>query len=463
MKSVRAEGMKALFLKLMRLKHKLKKFNKKAIGDIGKGYQAAKTQYLEARMEAQMHMHDLNFQLREKEAAAYFHDQEHMYHSFLKQQSKVNWLCKGDENNDFFHAFLKKRRMENNIVSYTNDHGDIIEKFPEVEIRKAFFSIPDSKAPGPDGYGAGFFKKMWADLGTDFIKAIENFFNNWVMPKELHATMITLIPKIENPTKAVDYRPIACCSTNQGALVQGRLIAHNIMILQDILKNYNRKNVSPRCTIKVDISKAYDTVNWDFLEDLLNAYNLLARFIKWIMTCVRATYYSILMNGRVQGNFKGKKGLRQGDPLSPLLFVLIMEFLTRKLQMAAKKSDYRFHPMWEYAISPGYKEVSGGVQRYLGACYKYRKSATNSFSSSWASELLDEYSIWSYDLKTDTSWYWKKICHVRDKFSRSDIVNAGANGKFKTILLYNSKLPQKEQATHDPYGYLSCCDIECVD
>uniref|UniRef100_A0A803PYI9 Reverse transcriptase domain-containing protein n=1 Tax=Cannabis sativa TaxID=3483 RepID=A0A803PYI9_CANSA len=101
------------------------------------------------------------------------------------------------------------------------------------------------------------------------------------------------------------------------------------MILQDLSKNYRRKNTSPRCALNVDISKAYDTVDWDFLEDLLNAYNLSRKFVNRFMIYVRNTSYSLLMNGRVQGNFKGAKGLRQGDPIYPLLFVLIMEYLTR--------------------------------------------------------------------------------------------------------------------------------------
>ncbi|XP_062114380.1 uncharacterized protein LOC133825462 [Humulus lupulus] len=107
---------------------------------------------------------------------------------------------------------------------------------------------------------------------------------------------------------------------NQGAFVRGRSITHNIMIFQDPIKNYGRAVTSPRCAIKIDLSKAYDTVDWQFLEDLLRAFCFPMKFIGWIMTCVRNTSYSLLMNGRVQGSFKGKMGLHQGDPMSPLLF-----------------------------------------------------------------------------------------------------------------------------------------------
>ncbi|XP_062093460.1 uncharacterized protein LOC133799461 [Humulus lupulus] len=91
---------------------------------------------------------------------------------------------------------------------------------------------------------------------------------------------------------------------NQGAFVQGRSIAHNVLIFQDLIKNYERTSTSPRCAIKIDLSKAYDTVDWWFLEDLLKSLCFPMRFIGWIMTCLKNTSYSLLMNGRVQGSFK---------------------------------------------------------------------------------------------------------------------------------------------------------------
>ncbi|XP_062097435.1 uncharacterized protein LOC133803386 [Humulus lupulus] len=131
---------------------------------------------------------------------------------------------------------------------------------------------------------------------------------------------------------------------NQGAFVKNRLLAHNILILQDIIKGYKRKNISPRRVLKIDLSKAYDMLDWNFLEDILNEFRFPAKFIKWVMACLKDPTYLLLMNGKVQGEFRGRKGLRQGDPISPLLFVLAMEYCTLLFQQASMNKGYRFHP-----------------------------------------------------------------------------------------------------------------------
>ncbi|XP_062089551.1 uncharacterized protein LOC133796085 [Humulus lupulus] len=347
-------GLRALYYKLLRLKHQLKQFNKDQIGDIGFQFQKAKSDFQEARLLAQRFPGDIALQNAAQTAAECFGRKDQMYHSFLMQRSKIDWIRKGDSNTAYFHAYLKKRRAENKIASFINEQGNLVDNF--------------SESPGPDGFGSGFFKVVWQEVGSEVCLAINQIFDTGKIPEGFLDTTLSLIPKCENPSKASDYRPIACCTTiykcisklicsrlakvlpglvqaNQGAFVKGRSIAHNIMIFQDLIKNYGRSAASPRCAIKIDISKAYDTVDWWFVGDLLSELCFPEKFIKWIMSCLTNTSYLLLMNGRVQGKFKGEKGLRQGDPLSPLLFVLIMEYLTRRLQMAACVPTFRYHPM----------------------------------------------------------------------------------------------------------------------
>ncbi|XP_062118795.1 uncharacterized protein LOC133832472 [Humulus lupulus] len=455
----------------------------------------------------------------------------------------------------------------------------LLKPFSKKEIRDSLFNIPSTKSPRPDGFGSGFFKASWQDIGDEVCSAISQCFESGYFPSELHETTLSLIPKVANPSRAVDYRPIACCSTlykcmaklickrlalvlpdlvqpNQRAFVKGHSIAHNIMIFQDLIKNYGRISTSSRCAIKINLSKAYDTIDWDFLEDLLKALNFPQKFIGWVMSCIRNTSYFLLMNGRVQGKFKGKKGLRQGDPMSPLLFVLIMEYLTRSLQLAALNSPFRYHPMCkslklinlcfaddlllfckgsisavksvkevldEFAAVTGLSINShkshiffGGVssldrsriaqevqltevfvlpQRIIKEIDKLCRGflwGTSGQRSKlhipswqkvclpkaygglgfrdgkvWNRAILAKYvwdisakpdllwvkwinsiylkgvNIWTYDLKADCSWYWRKLCNLRDCFTPAAILSAGAHRKFKSARLYNSILDQQ--------------------
>ena len=118
----------------------------------------------------------------------------------------------------------------------------------------------------------------------------------------------------------------------------------NIFLLQELLRQYGRKRASPRCILNVDLRKAFDSIEWDFLCEMLSALHFPPRFIGWIMECISTTTYSVSYNGSMHGFFKGKRGLRQGDPLSPYLFVLCIEYLSRGLGQLKENPDFNFHP-----------------------------------------------------------------------------------------------------------------------
>lgn len=142
----------------------------------------------------------------------------------------------------------------------------------------------DNKSSGPDGYGSCFYKAAWPIIGEEIFLAIKDFFKTGKLLKQINATQLALIPKVQNPEKAGDYRPMACCNIlykaiskilcnrmrkvlhtliaqNQSTFVENRSIMENILVCQDHLKHYNRKNASPRCLMKIDLRKAYDTLN----------------------------------------------------------------------------------------------------------------------------------------------------------------------------------------------------------
>ncbi|KAL2897478.1 LINE-1 retrotransposable element ORF2 protein [Bienertia sinuspersici] len=244
--------------------------------------------------------------------------------------------------------------------------NSLTREFTDSEIKQALLSIPGAKAPGPDGFNSTFYKEAWPHIGEDLCKAIRDFFTHGKMLKQINCTKLTLIPKVPNPQSVSEFRPIACCNTiykvitklictrlkpllphiissNQAGFIKGRQIFHNISIVQDLVGVYNRKATPPCCMLKVDIRKAYDSVDWEFLQEMLAALNFPQQFIGWVMACVTTASYSLCVNGSLQGFFQGKRGLRQGDPMSPLLFVICMEYLTRLMKYVSMQKDYQFH------------------------------------------------------------------------------------------------------------------------
>ncbi|XP_022013821.1 uncharacterized protein LOC110913288 [Helianthus annuus] len=261
-------------------------------------------------------------------------------------------------------------RPSHELFSKKLNEGDalyMVRPVTSQEVKLAMFSIGNEKAPGPDGYSAAFFKSAWDIIGVDVSNAIIDFFNTGKLLRELNNTLIVLIPKKTTFFSVTDYRPIACCnviykciskivadrikgslnqivSINQSAFIPGRKISDNILLTQELMHNYHRSFGPPRCAFKVDIQKAYDTVHWNFLKDVLVRFGFNSRIVDWIMTCVSTPAYSLCVNGEVHGYFKGRRGLRQGDPLSPYLFTLVMETLTCILQHASRlDSSFKFH------------------------------------------------------------------------------------------------------------------------
>ncbi len=123
-------------------------------------------------------------------------------------------------------------------------------------------------------------------------------------------------------------------SPSQNAFVQGCQILDSVLIANEVLDS-RLKEGTPGLLCKLDIEKAYDHVNWDFLIYLLQRCGFPRKWCNWIWFCISTVWFSILINGSPQGFFASSRGLRQGDPLSPLLFLLIMETLSRLMDRAS--------------------------------------------------------------------------------------------------------------------------------
>ncbi|XP_039161265.1 uncharacterized protein LOC120289927 [Eucalyptus grandis] len=285
-----------LVSKLKLLKGKLKQLNMDTFSNISARAEEARESL--QLVQTELVLDPQNPQLAELEQTrrAVTVDLRRDEESFYGQKSRIRWLKEGDSNTRFFHLSLSKPSLQE-VTDYirrplTMDQVSTLSRpVLDMEIRDTLFSLPRGEAPGPDGFTVEFFKSNWDIVGPSVLDAVKEFFSSRRLLKEVNNTILTLVPKVPNACAVTDYRPIACCNT----------------------------------IYKVDFQKAYDTVDWDFLQLTLLAFGFPQFMIKLIMVCVRTPKYSISINGELHGFFSSERGLRQGDPMSPYLFTLVME------------------------------------------------------------------------------------------------------------------------------------------
>lgn len=301
---------------------------------------------------------------------------------FLMQKSAVTWLDLGDTSTTYYHRLVSIRRSANHIhylmdaaggkiedqagieqhcVKYFSDllggqigqtmfeqsdidllfdfncsqadEEDFCKDFTATEIREAFFSLPNNKASGPDGFSSEFFKTCWSIIGPEVTEAVMEFFSSESILKQWNATTLVLIPKITNASTAADFRPISCLNTvykviskllaqrlksilpkiisqSQSAFMPGRLLAENVLLATDLVQGYNTANSTPRAMLKVDLRKAFDTLRWDFILGTLKALSLPERFIKWINQCISTASFTVSVNGSSSGYFASTIGIQ---------------------------------------------------------------------------------------------------------------------------------------------------------
>ncbi|GJX95272.1 RNA-directed DNA polymerase, eukaryota [Tanacetum coccineum] len=246
----------------------------------------------------------------------------------MAQKAKIRWAIEGDENSKFFHGIINKKRsqlaihgvladgdwiVEPSLVkneflkhfatrfaapsssSITFDYqfpnrltpdqiGDLERNVSYEEIKRAVWDCGISKSPGPDGFTFEFYRKYWSLIDHDVVAAVTSFFSTGSFPLGCNSSFITLIPKSQEAKMVKDFRPI-------------------------------------------NFEKAFDSVRWDYLDVVLANFGFGLKWRSWIQGCLNSAMGSILVNGSPTSEFKFSKGLKQGDPLSPFLFILIMESL----------------------------------------------------------------------------------------------------------------------------------------
>ena len=232
--------------------------------------------------------------------------------------------------------------------------------FSEEEVWQTIRSLPSDKAPGPDGFTGKFYKVCWQTIKQDIIAAISAVWSKKFANFELlNSAFVTLLPKKEDATGIKDFRPISLVhyfaklvtkilanrlagsldqlvTPNQSAFIKGRFILDNFMLVHHTTRFLHQQKQA-RILLKLDITKAFDSVLWPFLLEVLQQLGFGPIWCDIISGLLCSSTTQILLNGSPREKIYHQRGLRQGDPLSPMLFILVMDVLCHLIRKASEE------------------------------------------------------------------------------------------------------------------------------
>eukprot|EP00253_Pinus_taeda_P015705 PITA_15705 len=268
----------------------------------------------------------------------------------------------------------------------------LMRKITMEEVEDIVRNMKRNKAPGPDGYTVEFFQAGWKFLAAEVLEVVEEARINQRIWPGINSTLLTLIPKTNQAEQADGFRPIALCnviykivasiaaqrlklilpsiiSPEKTGFVEGRQILDGLVVAQEVLHTMKTKK-EKGMLIKLDLSKAYDRLSWKYLERILKAFGFCDRWVNWVISMISTLNFSILLNGAPTATFNASRGLRQGDPLSPFLFIISAEGLGRYFKKEARERKIQGLRLWGNRTTVTHQQFVDDIMIYCKATLK---------------------------------------------------------------------------------------------
>ena len=271
-----------------------------------------------------------------------------------------------EETKIFYENLYSEKHIDgvdlNNILNFPDirkldetEKNDLEGHITHTEILCALKQMSNNKSPGSDGFTTEFFKFFWIDIGHFLVRSINYAYENGELSSTQKEGIITCLPKGDKPKEFLkNWRPIsllnvsyklasacianrlkkvlpALISPDQTGFIAGRYIGENIRALYDIMY-YTEKNNVPALLLLIDFEKAFDSVAWSYIHKVLNFFNFGVSIERWLAVFYKNIKSSVIINGHLSDWFSLGRGCRQGDPLSPYIFILCVEILAHLIK-----------------------------------------------------------------------------------------------------------------------------------
>ncbi|GKV16725.1 hypothetical protein SLEP1_g27324 [Rubroshorea leprosula] len=324
-----------------------------------------------------------------------------------------------------------------------SEHPTLIKPATEEEVRIALFSMKGLKSPGPDGIQALFYQRNWDTVKGTFLDFVNKALSNGYFDPDLARAHVVLIPKEHSLDTVQKFRPISLLNVaykvlskvlvnrlwpylqeligpQQSSFLSGRSTTDNIILTQEVVHSMQQlRGGRGAMVLKIDLHKAFDSVDWTFLRSVLQDFNLPTVLIELIMFSVSSVQLSVLWNGEPLPYFSPQRGLRQGDPLSPYLFIMVME----KLGLLIQKQKPHL-VSWETVCQSkdagglGLRSAWESNKAFMAKLgWKLLNNASLPWCATFNSKYLKRDNLLNVEIAQKSSPTWKSILRCRDVLS----------------------------------------------